>query len=486
MWIRLLERRFGISYSRMPMQLEVAAEIMIRIYYWIPLFMCCADQLMKRESLATVTVLEEGLAAATEIFFLFVKIPWLTSTMDHFPLCVCQVQESGDYDSGSVGPLPPDVCVLANADDDGVQTEAQFGGEEVEYDSEVDIQPSPAITLDTASRLTLTHSSEPSDTGQVEGETIDQGSVDFNSTAFSKSFSKSLTIFLTSVMIFITVMDVLGNVLVIVSILKNKKLRNAGNIFVISLSLGDLIVGVYSYPLVSVATLHNKWILGDTQCKISAMIHTLSFFVSVYSIMGIAMNRYCCICHSLKYDKLYSMKNTYCYVFITWTFSFILLIPTISFDVLQYDERVHFCAFIFTVNPSLTSSLAVLHFIIPVIIVIFCYSRIWVLVIQVKYRVRQENKQKLKPAEVRNFLTMFAVFVLFAVCWSPFSIPALIMGLNPTGMASELPSWLYMFGYFTASFNNCLNGIVYGVLNQNFRDEYKRILLSLCAFASSI
>lgn len=31
-----------------------------------------------------------------------------------------------------------------------------------------------------------------------------------------------------------------------------------------------------------------------------------------------------------------------------------------------------------------------------------------------------------------------------------------------------------------AYFNSCLNAIVYGVLNQNFRREYKRIVVSVC------
>ncbi|XP_043935200.1 melatonin receptor type 1C-like [Protopterus annectens] len=298
----------------------------------------------------------------------------------------------------------------------------------------------------------------------------------------SNNLSENLTIFLTSVMIFITAMDIFGNTLVILAILRNKKLRNSGNIFVISLSAADLMVGVYSYPLVSIATFHKEWILGELQCKISGLVHSLSLIASVYNIMAVAINRYCCICHSLIYEKVYSMRNTYCYVILIWFFSIILLLPIILFDVLQYDERVHFCAFIFSVNPSLTSAMGVIHFIIPVTIVIFCYSRIWLLVIQVKYRVRQENKQRLKPSEVRNFLTMFAVFVLFAVCWCPFSIPSLIETLIPNRKATNFPDWVYVFGYFTASFNNCLNGIVYGVFNKNFRQEYKRILLSLCTW----
>ncbi|XP_043935190.1 melatonin receptor type 1C-like [Protopterus annectens] len=308
----------------------------------------------------------------------------------------------------------------------------------------------------------------------------------FSYSSYTDYSSRHVAVFLTVVMIFVTVMDILGNILVILSIIKNKKLRNAGNAFVISLSVADLMVGIYPYPLVTIATLQRKWTLGDIQCKAAAVIQDLGLIVSVYNIMAIAINRYCCICYSLRYDKLYSMKNTCCYVFLLWIFCIILTLPIAYFDVVKYDERIHICVFSFSVNPSLTCALAILHFLVPVTTVVFCYSKVWMLVIQVKYRVRQGNKQKLKRNEVRHFLTMFASFILFAVFWSPFSIPALVVGLSPKGNAPKFPDWLYVLGYFAASFNSCLNGIVYGIFNQNFRDEYKRILQSFCTFPKTI
>ncbi|XP_043935186.1 melatonin receptor type 1C-like [Protopterus annectens] len=293
--------------------------------------------------------------------------------------------------------------------------------------------------------------------------------------------SKGMTVFLAGLILFTAIVDILGNLLVIFSVVQNKKLRNAGNMFVISLSVADIIVAVYPYPLLIGAILQNQWTFGNTQCQISVMIHGLSFIGSVYNIMAIAINRWCCICHSTTYENLYSMRSTCFYIFLTWMLSFILVLPMFLVGALQYHPHVYSCTFIFTANVSLTVGVAVFHFIIPVTVVIYCYVQIWVLVIQVKYRVRQESKQKLKPGEVRNFLTMFAVFVLFAICWGPFSIPGLIMGFSPPGKAPIIPDWLFVVGYFTACFNSCLNGMVYGVFNQNFRQEYKRILWSLCA-----
>ncbi|XP_043935189.1 melatonin receptor type 1C-like [Protopterus annectens] len=294
--------------------------------------------------------------------------------------------------------------------------------------------------------------------------------------------SKGLTVLLAGVMFFTTLMDIFGNMLLILSVLQNKKLQNAGNMFVISLSAADIIVAVYPYPLLIGAILQNQWTFGNIHCQISSLIHSLSFIGSVYNIMAIAINRWCCICHSIRYDNLYSMRNTYIHIFLTWAVSFILLLFMFLVGVSKYNPQIYSCMIIFAATVSLNISVPIIHFIIPVSVVIYCYVQIWILVIQVKYRVRQDSKQKLKPAEVRNFLTMFLVFVLFAVCWSPFSIPALIQGFSPPGKAPKFPDWLFVVGYFTACFNSCLNGMVYGVFNQNFRQEYKKILWSLCTF----
>ncbi|XP_043935160.1 uncharacterized protein LOC122808262 [Protopterus annectens] len=294
--------------------------------------------------------------------------------------------------------------------------------------------------------------------------------------------SAAVIILQASVMIFTVVTDIFGNILVILSVLQNKKLHTPGNVFVISLSAADLIVAVYPYPLMAIAILQKRWSLGHVQCKVSSTIMALGLSGSVYNILAIAVNRYFCICHSSKYDKIYSIKNTYCYVFLTWTLSVVMLLPLTSTDVVQYDSRVYSCVFSLNINLSLNLALASCQFIIPISIVMFCYMRIWILVIQAKYRVRRDNKQKLKFNEVRNFFTMFAVFFLFAVCWGPFTVILLAVGFSPPGKVPRIADWVTVISYFMAYFNSSLNGIIYGVFNRNFRNEYKRIVLSLCTY----
>ena len=91
-----------------------------------------------------------------------------------------------------------------------------------------------------------------------------------------------------------------------------------------------------------------------------------------------------------------------------------------------------------------------------------------------------EESSRLKPSDLRNFITMFVVFVLFAICWAPLNLIGLAVSIDPGRVGPLIPEWLFVVSYFMAYFNSCLNAIVYGVLNQNFRREYKRIVVSVC------
>ncbi|KAJ8015396.1 hypothetical protein DPEC_G00025690 [Dallia pectoralis] len=286
---------------------------------------------------------------------------------------------------------------------------------------------------------------------------------------------------LAAVLIFTIVVDILGNLLVILSVFRNRKLRNAGNMFVVSLSVADLVVAVYPYPLSLVAIFHDDWTVGDLHCQASGFLMGLSVIGSIFNITAIAINRYCYICHSLHYDRLYSLRNTVCYLSLTWFLTCLAIVPNFFVGSLQYDPRIYSCTFAQTVSSHYTICVVVIHFLIPLAVVSYCYLRIWVLVIQVKRRVRPEHRaNKVKPSDIKNFLTMFMVFVLFAVCWAPLNLIGLAVAINPVRVAPNIPDWLFVASYFMAYFNSCLNAAIYGLLNQNFRKEYKTILLALC------
>ncbi|KAM8900565.1 melatonin receptor type 1B-B isoform 1-T1 [Spinachia spinachia] len=284
---------------------------------------------------------------------------------------------------------------------------------------------------------------------------------------------------LASVLIFTTVVDVLGNLLVIISVFRNRKLRNSGNVFVVSLAFADLVVAFYPYPLVLYALFHDGWALGNTQCMVSGFLMGLSVIGSIFNITGIAVNRYCYICHSFSYSRLYSFRNTLMFVALIWLLTVVAIIPNFFVGSLRYDPRVYSCTFAQNVSSSYTVTVVVVHFLVPIAVVTFCYLRIWVLVIKVRRKVKTDESPRLRPSDLRNFITMFVVFVLFAICWAPLNLIGLAVAIDPSRVAPQIPEWLFVVSYFMAYFNSCLNAVIYGLLNRNFRNEYKRIVTSV-------
>lgn len=100
-------------------------------------------------------------------------------------------------------------------------------------------------------------------------------------------------------------------------------------------------------------------------------------------------------------------------------------------------------------------------------------------VVQVRRKVKTEESPRLRPSDLRNFITMFVVFVLFAICWAPLNLIGLAVAIDPSRVGPRIPEWLFVVSYFMAYFNSCLNAVIYGLLNRNFRNEYKRIVTSV-------
>ncbi|XP_068129886.1 melatonin receptor type 1A-like [Hyperolius riggenbachi] len=285
---------------------------------------------------------------------------------------------------------------------------------------------------------------------------------------------------LTTILVVTISGDILGNLLVITSICRNKNLRKAGNTFVVSLAVADLLVACYPYPLVLLAIFNRGWRLGPIHCQLSGFFMGLSVISSVFNITGIAVNRYCYICHRGSYSRVFSNTSTVLYIGLVWTLALAAILPNLFVGSLRYDPRVFSCTFSQSVSSLYTIAVVFIHFFLPITVVSFCYLRIWITVLIVHDRVKPARnlQDHAWPHSIHSFITMFIVFVLFAVCWGPLNIIGLLVAFHPP-LADAIPRWLFVASYFMAYFNSCLNAVVYGALNKNFRREYKKIMLSI-------
>ncbi|KAL6093392.1 hypothetical protein STEG23_026159 [Scotinomys teguina] len=290
-------------------------------------------------------------------------------------------------------------------------------------------------------------------------------------------YPPALITFTFCAMIITVVLDLIGNSMVLLAVTKNKKLRNSGNIFVASLSVADMLVAIYPYPMMLYAMSVGDWDLSQLQCQIVGFVSGLSVVGSIFNITAIAINRYCYICHSLQYKRIFSLRNTYIYLVITWVMTVLAVLPNMYIGTIEYDPRTYSCTFNYENNAVFPVTIVCIHFVLPLIVVGYCYIKIWMKVLAARDPAEQNPDNQF--AEVRNFLTMFVIFLLFAVCWCPINVLTVLVAVSPKDMAGKIPNWLYLAAYCVAYFNSCLNAVIYGILNESFRREYWTIFHAL-------
>ena len=61
-------------------------------------------------------------------------------------------------------------------------------------------------------------------------------------------------------------LSVVGNALVIVTLIQNKRMRTVTNVFLLNLSIGDLLLAVFCMPFTLIPTLLRNFIFGETMC----------------------------------------------------------------------------------------------------------------------------------------------------------------------------------------------------------------------------
>lgn len=83
----------------------------------------------------------------------------------------------------------------------------------------------------------------------------------------------------------------LGNSGVILIVLLNKQMRTVTNMFIVNLSISDILVSGGNVIFNFIYMLNGHWVFGRTYCKISNFIAILSVACSCFTLMAISIDR---------------------------------------------------------------------------------------------------------------------------------------------------------------------------------------------------
>ncbi|ELK26176.1 Kappa-type opioid receptor [Myotis davidii] len=284
--------------------------------------------------------------------------------------------------------------------------------------------------------------------------------------------SPAIPVIITAVYSLVFVVGLVGNSLVMFVIIRYTKMKTATNIYIFNLALADALVTT-TMPFQSTVYLMNSWPFGDVLCKIVISIDYYNMFTSIFTLTMMSVDRYIAVCHPVKALDFRTPLNAKIINICIWLLSSSVGISAIvlggtkvreDLDVIEcslqfpdddyswWDLFMKICVFVFA-------------FVIPVIIIIICYT---LMILRLK-SVRLLSGSREKDRNLRRITRLVLVVVaVFIICWTPIHIFILVEALGSTSHSTAALS-SYYFCIALGYTNSSLNPILYAFLDENFK-----------------
>ncbi|XP_074535604.1 trace amine-associated receptor 13c-like [Halichoeres trimaculatus] len=276
-----------------------------------------------------------------------------------------------------------------------------------------------------------------------------------------------------------TLMTILGNSVVIVSIGHFKQLHNPTNMLILSLALSDLLVGVVVMPFSAIRTVHGCWFFGDVFCQLHSSFDMFLTSVSIFHLICIAVDRQQAICNPLHYSMKITMSVAWIMVFSSWAlaavYSYGLLYSKANIAGLEdYLESIYClgsCYLFFNHLWGILDSITAFFF--PCAVMVCLYSKIFTVAKEHERRIGDLSSNStdrgrvglIKQSEHKAAKTLSIVLGAFIFCWMAFFLNSIIdpfTGFSTPAAVFETFVWL---GYF----NSTLNPIIYALFYPWFK-----------------
>ncbi|CAF1496031.1 unnamed protein product, partial [Didymodactylos carnosus] len=178
----------------------------------------------------------------------------------------------------------------------------------------------------------------------------------------------------------LSVFTVCGNILVLHAIRTEKRLRTVSNLFILSLAIADLAVGLLVMPLSSVTIVAGRWpFKHNVICLIWLSTDYVASTASIFNLFILSLDRYWAVVHPLRYLRNRTRKRATTFILLIWLIASlwipaIILWPYLVPSSEPLTENV--CDTAFRGNKTFKTFTALINFYIPLLGMIILSCRI--------------------------------------------------------------------------------------------------------------
>ncbi|KAL7028399.1 hypothetical protein ACKWTF_005821 [Chironomus riparius] len=295
-----------------------------------------------------------------------------------------------------------------------------------------------------------------------------------------KMESENFTIY-TVIDLIVSIIAIIGNLLVIIIVLKDKNTKTRMLYYILSLSFADLLSGVVAIP--TGALIEQDIEIGHYSClcMISTVLSTFS--ISKFSILAITIDRYRAIIHPLSYRLVRKSPPITSIVFCWITGITIGALPLFGWRDNTLDNIKEQCTFSKIKSTSYFLFQNITSTVTPMISILLIYGLIYVKVRKMNKK-NDESKnesesqteqaslntnssyQSTQRREINVTWNILIIVSLFFVCWIPLNVLHLIEKIYD--VTDKYKTLLMIFIILSHS-NSALNPFLYSFQIKTFR-----------------
>ncbi|XP_075033229.1 C-C chemokine receptor type 7 [Mixophyes fleayi] len=257
-----------------------------------------------------------------------------------------------------------------------------------------------------------------------------------------------------------------GNSLVMLRYIYFKRLKTGTDYYMLNLAIAD-VVFLFTLPFWAYS-ISKYWTFGNGMCKVIYCLYKMSFFSGMFLLMCVSIERYFAIVQAPSAHRHRSktvMVSKLSSVSI-WVIAFFLSIPELVFSGVQLidgiDSCVIFSADLESLNARLRISQMFFGFLLPIIIMSFCYSMI------IRTLLHARNYEKYKAIKV--IITIVIVFVMFQLPYNSVLLMRTFQNTTVCDISKNLDI-AEDVTYSLACFRCCFNPFLYAIIGVKFRND---------------